>query len=197
MKPKKLFYTIFIFMMSLTITAQEYKKVIKNEFNEYMTFIEAKNFKKALDFVLPESFQIIPKAQLLKLLEQSYNDPSYKIEFKNSTIFDIGDVQKFGKKYYSLLNYSTQMDMKIMNTNDLTAEGKKTLIDHTISVYQKVYGADNVRYNSGTDFFEIIIQRPVYAISNDGKINWKFLVVEKQQMSMLEKLLPKELIDKI
>ena len=63
--------------------------------------------------------------------------------------------------------------------------------------FEKNFGSENVKYNKETDFFEILVEKQVYTISQDGKTDWKFLVIEKKQKVLLEKLLPKELVDKI
>jgi hypothetical protein len=150
-----------------------------------------------MNYVIPEFFEIIPKSQMIKLMEQTFNNPSMEFELKNPKILSINDAQKIEEKFYSLLSYSNQMNMKILNEGEETEDEKKMRIGLTQLSFEKNFGSENVKYNEETDFFEILVEKQVYTISKDGIKDWKFLVIEKKQKVLLEKLLPKELVDKI
>ena len=197
MKIKQIIFSVLFLIISSTGNAQDYKKTIEIEFNEYLNSIVNKNFAKSMNYVIPEFFEIIPKSQMIKLMEQTFNNPSMEFELKNPKILSINDAQKIEEKFYSLLSYSNQMNMKILNEGEETEDEKKMRIGLTQLSFEKNFGSENVKYNKETDFFEILVEKQVYTISKDGKTNWKFLVIEKKQKVLLEKLLPKELVDKI
>ena len=197
MKIKQIIFSFLFLIISSTGNAQDYKKTIEIEFNEYLNSIVNKNFAKSMNYVIPEFFEIIPKSQMIKLMEQTFNNPSMEFELKNPKILSINDAQKIEEKFYSLLSYSNQMNMKILNEGEETEDEKKMRIGLTQLSFEKNFGSENVKYNKETDFFEILVEKQVYTISQDGKTDWKFLVIEKKQKVLLEKLLPKELVDKI
>ncbi|MEM6379969.1 MAG: hypothetical protein AAF705_17370, partial [Bacteroidota bacterium] len=144
-----------------------------------------------------EFFEIVPKDQLIGLMETTFNNPSMEFEIKNPKILNIKDAQEIENKYYALLTYSNQMDMKVLGPQGETGDEKKNRIKTTQLALEQTFGSENVSYNVETDFFEIQSQKDAYGISKDGETNWNFLVIEKDQKLILEKLLPKELADKI
>jgi hypothetical protein len=154
-------------------------------------------FEKSMDYMVPEFFEIIPRAQMVSAMEQAFNNPSVKIEIKNQKILAINDSKKIEDKYYSLLTYSNQLNMKILGTGEETNDEKTARINMTKLSLEQTFGTGNVEYNTETDFFEVQSQKDAYGISLDGQSDWKFLVIEKDQKIILDKLLPKELSDKI
>ena len=131
MKIKQIIFSVLFLIISSTGNAQDYKKTIEIEFTEYLNSIVNKNFAKSMDYVIPEFFEIIPKSQMIKVMEQTFNNPSMEFELKNPKIISINDAQKIAEKFYSLLSYSNQMNMKIRNEGEETEDEKKMRIGLT------------------------------------------------------------------
>lgn len=195
MKTRKMLYTLLLIVVSIIVNAQDYKKAILADFDTYVGFVKAKNYKKAFDYFAPEFFEIYPKSELLKLAEISSSNNSTHLE--NTKVYGIADAQKIGNKYYSMLTYSMQLYIKVEHERDKTESDKQQLVDFSKSVYDDLYGAKNVLYNKEADTFEILIELPAYAVSDNGQKNWKFLYAEKHTMDMLKQLLPKEVFEKL
>ncbi|WP_405377735.1 hypothetical protein [Nonlabens sp. Asnod3-A02] len=193
---KQLITLLFITVSSIAL-AQETKNQIQADFTNYLNSIVNMELEKSLDYMPTEFFDIIPKAKMLEVMKQTFNNPDMEIDIKNPTILKIDDAQKIENKYYSLLTYSSQMDMKINGEEHETEEDKKLRISMTKTAFQQSFGAENVVYNDTTGFFEIQSQKDVYGISDNGKTGWKFLVLEKNQKVILEKLLPAQLIENL
>ncbi|MDX6182072.1 hypothetical protein SGQ44_14000 [Flavobacterium sp. Fl-77] len=194
---KKTLFTVLILVTSAVVTAQEYKKAIEKSFTEYLNAIANKEFEKSLDFVVPEFFDIYPKGQMIAVMEQTFNNPAIKFELKDPKILKINDAKKIENKYYSLLSYSHQMNMKVNEGAEQSEEEKKAQNSLIATSLKEEFGEGNVKYNDTTGFFEIQIEKQVYTISKNSQTDWKFLVIEKKQKAFLEKLLPKELLDTI
>jgi hypothetical protein len=197
MKLKQNLFTILFLTISTIGIAQDYKNELKKEFNDYLSTIVNMEFEKSMEYIIPEFFEIIPKSQMIKVMKQAFNNPSMEIEITNPKIIEVKDKKEIENKYYSLLTYSNQMNMKIEGEDEETEDEKTTRINLTKLSLENTFGSENVEYNKETDFFQIQSQKDVYGISNNGENNWKFLVVEKKQKMILEKLLPKELSEKI
>lgn len=193
---KTLLIVLFL-VTSTTENTQDYKENIKSEFMEYLNSIVNMEFEKSMEYITPEFFEIIPKSQMLKLMEQTFNNPEMEFEIKNPEILKVNDSEKIENKFYSLLSYSNQMNIKFTSEEEETEDEKKMRINLTKLSLEKTFGSENVKYNTDSDFFEIQSKKDVYAISLDGKTNWKFLVIEKNQKVILDKLLPKVLSEKI
>lgn len=195
MKTKKALFTLLLFIIAIVSNAQDYKKGIVNDFDKYNALINAKSFEKALEYIAPEFFEIHPKSEFLKLMQVAVNDPSFLPQ--KTTLYEIADAQKIENKYYSLLTYSIQMRIKVVHKKNKTEDDKEQLITFTKSVYNGMYGPENVLYNKETETFEILAERPGYAVSIDGQKNWKFFFAEKHYMDKLKELLPKQVFDKL
>lgn len=197
MKLKKKLATILFLTICTIGNAQDYKKELKKEFNQYLSTIVNMEFEKSMEYITPEFFEIIPKAQMIKAMKMAFNNPGMEFEIKNPKILKVNDKKEIENKYYSLLTYSNQLNMKIKGEEGETKDEKTTRINLTKLSLEKTFGSGKVVYNEKTEFFEIQSQKDVYAISKNGKSDWKFLVIEKKQKMILEKILPKELSEKI
>jgi hypothetical protein len=197
MKIRSLLFS-FVLLHS-TALCQEYKSAIESRFNEYISALIDKDFRKSMDYISPDFFTIVPKEQIIAMMDQTFNNPEIEIVLKEPKILKIEDSELIEKKYYSLLTYSNKMNMKFLrkDAEAETEEDYKSRIGIIQSSFEENFGPGNVRYNEETAFFEINVEKQVYAISADGKTGWQFLVVEKKQKPMLQKLLPKQLLDRI
>ncbi|SFD43721.1 hypothetical protein [Algibacter pectinivorans] len=197
MKLKQKLFTILFLTISTIGIAQDYKNELKKEFNDYLSTIVNMEFEKSMEYIVPEFFEIIPKSQMIKVMKQAFNNPGVEIEITNPKIIGIKDKEEIESKYYSLLTYSNQMNMKIDGESEETKDEKTTRINLTKLSLESTFGSENVEYNEKTEFFKIYSEKKVYGISKNGKSNWKFLVLEKGSKIILDKLLPKELAEKI
>ena len=73
-------------------------------------------------------------------------------------------------------------------------EAKKQDTSITMAALRNQFGQDNVKYDASTGFFHVKVIKKVIANSADAK-NWTFLVIEEAQKPVLEKFVPKELLD--
>ena len=191
--------TILLLAVSTVAFSQDYKKEIEKQFLEYNNLIVKRDFEKSMDFAPEEFFKIIPKDQMILVMEKTFNNPEMEFELKEPEISEITESQKIEDKFYSLVNYSSLMNMKFKN-ND---QKEETDTEHKLRMnmiklsFEKTFGSENVKYDEKTEVFEVNAQKQAYAISKNGKTDWKFLVIEKKQRFILDKLLPRQLAEKI
>ena len=152
-----------------------------------------------MDFIPEEFFEIIPKEQMILVMEKTFDNPELEFELESPKIIEISEPEKIDNKYYSLVSYSSFMKMRFLNSEQKEeTETEKGLRMNMIKLsLEEAFGSGNVHYNEKTDFFEINAQKQAYAVSANGKTGWKFLVIDKKQKFILNKLLPKQLADKI
>ena len=202
---KKIFIlTIFTLIIlscktTKTVSNQVYKENIKTAFVEYNNHILNMEFEKSMEYMLPEFFEIIPKSQMVLLMKQTFNNPEMEFKMDKPKDIIIGNAKKINEKYYSLINYTYDIKMKF-NNNDETeiSDDEKKLTQNLIKLsLEKTFGSENVKFNNETEFYEIHSKKDAYGISKDGLTDWKFVVIEKKQKYILEKILPKELTENI
>lgn len=191
---------LLFFVSSLTFgqSDESYKENINKDFIDYNELILRQEFEKSMDYMLPEFFEIIPKNQMVMLMQQIYNNPD--LEFKMDKPKDIvyGEPRKIEEKYYSEITYSYNINMKFKSIEEGEDEKQQELTKTLTKLsLEKTFGSGNVKYDDETEFFEIHLIKNAFGISKNGKSDWKFVVVEPKQKFILEKILPKELTEKL
>ena len=187
---KNIFLLLFI-LFSALFFGQNFKTDVENQFRDYNSLISSKNFKKAMDLYANEDFfKIVPKEQLIEMMEMVMNAP--EMEFKmhppeNIIIDEKNVVNENGKKYLKLI-YNQRLDMKFKDS--------KVKPKDLLSALQGQFGYNQVRYNEKTDFFEINTIKSTVANSSDFK-NWKFTVIEKNQIPILKQFIPEKFLKEL
>lgn len=175
------------FALSLTIQAQNYKADIQTQFNEYTSLLVKKEFAKSLQYMNPEFLKLVPKEQLVKVMEAAFSNPEIEMVMDNPRIVSIGEKKTIGGMNYVKMMYTNNLNMRF--------KGEATAADTGIvkTALQGQFGEENVTYNPKTKFYRIKVTKPVIANSADNK-KWTFIVVEDKQKAVLQKFIPKELL---
>ena len=190
--------TVFLLLLtSSSAFAQDYKNNIDTDFTDYVNLLINQDFEKSMDYIPEAFFDILPKETLIAVLKKTFNNHDMQIELKDPKILKIQDVRKIEGKYYSELTYSNIMNMKMIGEEDESEEDKELRISLTKRAFEKTFDKNNVSYDEETEFFSIYVVKDVYAISNNGETEWKFLTIEKNQKEVLKTILPKKLWNKL
>ena len=179
-------------------TDENYKENLNKDFIEYNDLILNQDFEKAMDFMLPEFFEIIPKNQMILLMKQVYNNPDLEFKADKPKDIEYGKSKKIEGKYYSEITYSYDIKMKFNNVDESKDEEQNKLNRNLMKLtLEKTFGSGNVKFNEETEFYEIHSIKNAFGISENGTSDWKFVIVEPKQKFILEKILPNELTEKL
>lgn len=196
----KILLILLMLVSNLTFgqTDETFKENLNKDFIEYNDFILNQEFEKSMDYMLPEFFEIIPKNQMILLMQQIYNNPDLEFQADKPKDIVYGELNKIEERYYSEITYSYDIKMKFNNLEESEDEEqndlKKNLLKLTL---EKTFGSGNVIFNQETEFYEIHSIKNAFGVSQNGMTDWKFVVIEPKQKFILEKILPKELTEKI
>mgnify|MGYP006924550967 CR=1 FL=1 len=185
-------------IMNKSKALTETQNTLRTDFTKYLDLIINKEFRKSMDYMVPEFFEILPKEDLIEEMEQTMNNPDIDIELKEPKILEIGKITKVANRFYSKLKYSSMINMKFKGEDEETKENEKMRIDFMQFSLEATFGSENVTYNVETDFFKVYSEQDIIAISDNGKSAWKFLVVDEKdevQMLFLEQLVPEEVLN--
>lgn len=174
-----------ILFISTTVFSQAYKDSIKTQFLRYTDLLVKKDIAKSMDYMNPELFKIVPKQQLIAVIEKAYNDPDVEFGVADAVVLSVGDNKLINGMNYVKLQYSNAIIMRFKGSKQDPALIKKAL--------EGQFGAENVKYDAATENYRIVAVKDVIANSAD-KITWKFIAIEERQKPMLEKFIPKELL---
>ena len=172
----------------VSLFAQPFRDSITSQFLRYTDHLVRKEFSKSTDYINPGFFKIIPKAQLITVIEKTYNNPSLDFKIEKPAIVSIGDPKTIDGNNFVKMQYSNYLSMHFKNDSQKvqdTALTKKAL--------EVQFGPDNVTYNSSTDTYKVFVIKNVIA-SSANKRDWYFVVVEEKQKPILLKFIPRELL---
>lgn len=186
-----------LIITSFTSYSQQYKKTIEKQFLTYTNHLIEKDFKGACNYIIEDFFKIIPKDQLVLMMEKTFNNPDIEFAIDSPKIIKIEDSRKFNANDYARLQYSNLLRMKFVipaeDGETVSEEEKEMTTSLTKANLEKTFGDSNVRYDAATGYFTIFSIKDVVATSADGE-KWKFVVVEEKQKPILSKFLPKEML---
>jgi hypothetical protein len=192
---KHTFTLLLLSFLSITSVAQDYKANIKQRFNEYCGYLSAGEFDKSLDYVPEAIFTVVPRAQMVALFEQMLKGKEMQIKFISFDIKDVADIRKIDTCYYVRVKYLGVMSMKMNSGKTESADEKANRMAMTKQAFANAFGSDNVKLDESTETYTITAAKSSWAISKNGQTGWKFVNVEPKQRLIMEKILPKELID--
>jgi hypothetical protein len=182
---RTLLFCILCVIVSGVAFGQAYKDSIRSQFQEYSELLIKKDFQASLRYINPEFLKIVPGTQLVAAMEKVMNNPDVELKVDEMKVVSIGDTHSINGKHYVQLRYSTNMSMRMMQSGD-TAAIKEGLAAQ--------FGKENVKYDAATSFYQLRMFKNVVADSQDGK-HWTFVVAEDRQRSILEKFIPRELLN--
>ncbi len=184
-------------LSNLVMCQQDYKQTIEAEFTDYLNTIVNMEFEKSVEYIVPEFFDVVPKSQVIMMMQQGVKSKLMETEILNPQILKIDNAVKIDGKYYVLLTYSSEMKIRFFGIEDETKYEKSSRLSMTKGYLEDTFGSDNVYYNDEKDRFDIQSVKDVYAISENGQDNWRFLVIEKDQKMIIDHVLPTEISEKL
>lgn len=188
---KKLLLVWVACLLLITTYAQNSKEAIK-QFNDYSQLVLEKQFDKALDHVHEGIFEIAPREQMKAILEQTLNNDMMEVEMSMPEVQGISAIKKIENTHY--LKFISKNIVKMRFSTQAIGEGEAAINQLKQGLVAQ-FGEANVAYDNTTRFFSVTAVKPVIATSVDKK-DWKFVTIDSEQLiPMLEKFIPKEILD--
>lgn len=185
-----LLFIVLYFVISTNTFAQDYKDNIQSNFEQYFTHLLANETDEAMDYIMPEVFEYISKEDFKVLLEEQINNPEFNIQFKTLGFRDFNSPQIYNQDYYAQLKHDYEMHV-YYELEEGEDEFMKKLM---LIMLQKEFGEEHVSHDEATDIYIVKRTHELIAKSKDGVTNWTFIVVEKEQLVLLDKFLPEDLL---
>lgn len=169
----------------------KYEKDIVRDFLVYFHLIQNREIGKALDYVNPRFFELVPLNEMQKLLESVFKMSGMEYKLGNPTFRKIGKVQNFNKINYVKIWYASPVEMRfvLQDTDEQT-------VSAMIANFETQYGAGNVVFDKSTGFYKINAEKSAIASSEENMNNWKFITVDNEKMAaILSKIIPEEVLN--
>ncbi|WEK70555.1 MAG: hypothetical protein P0Y62_03160 [Candidatus Chryseobacterium colombiense] len=114
------------------------------------------------------------------------------VNIQDFKIYNIEKPQLIDKEYFSIINYSFRIKLKIDWNSNPNKDIVKRKIDEAMILK---YGKENVQYLASDDYYLINARMKACAISSEGK-DWTFLVLDKKYKSEIVGIVPEKILEK-
>ncbi len=199
MKNRLLLITIIFAFGITTLVSKTPQENIKSDFITYLNHMINQEFAESVDYLYPELFEFVPKEQMISTMEETFNSPEVKISLNKPNVINVGEVRHIDSVYFCKLKYSHLMNMKFEDSKDtsITQQEIELRNNLTLSNLESTFGKENVSYDATDSSFDILSIKDSYAKSYDGLTDWKFIDIEKDNLMLLNLLLPPQLVEEI
>ena len=194
MKNTIIYFTVLL-ISSLVLFAQQ--EQIQSDFEDYLELIQTQQFDKAMDYMYPEFFDIMNREMMVSLMEQTFNTPELTISLSPPRIDSIGRVEYIDSLYFAPINYTHFMTMKFNPQEGETEEDIKMRDEFAVVSLKMKFGDENVDYDSISKELHITSNKIVYARSENGESDWKFIEIDTESMYMIKAILPEEIYNRV
>jgi hypothetical protein len=195
---RKILILLIICFSALHLKAQDVTQQIKNQFTQYSSLIIDKKFEGALSYMNPDFFKIIPKEQMILLLEKTFSSIDFDYKTGLPTLSDFQPAKLIENKHYIKFTSNSPLQIKFKESKGDApkTDNEKKLSQTLIKLaLEKQYGANNVTYDEPTGYYNIMTHKSVIANSDNKMTDWKFVIVEPAQKNLLSRFIPAELLD--
>ena len=196
MKIKLTLFVSFFLLLSISAFSQTYKENIKKDFKYLNDLIISGQYDEAIDLFPKEIVEATSREQLKAAFTQLLNSKDFKASIMEYEIIEVSQPEKIDSAYYAALRYSSKVQMTFTPPENETQEAKTDRLQRIKLGLSNAFGSDKVQLEESTGTFTMTPIKRSYAISANGKSNWKFVNIEPTQRVIMEKVLPKQLLDR-
>ncbi|WP_438965755.1 hypothetical protein [Flavobacterium sp.] len=192
MKNLKIFALSF-FVFALNSVVAQNQETLEKETNKMYEATLKMDFDKIIEYTYPKIFDLVPKDQLKGILQQTFDNDEFKMEFVAvNPNFEYGKVSKIEEKSLAIINYKVSMTMTFYE------ELEQETIDLMINTFKAAGSYDEVNYDLDKKAFIIATRTKMIAVSDElTKKQWKFITYDKKNRKIAEMLLSDSILTKL
>lgn len=190
---KNIFLTIIVCFISNTVFSQDLK-ALQQETDKMFKATSKMNYDEILDFSYPKLFDIITRDQMKELLEMTFNNEQFSINFLPiEPNFNFGPIKKIENKSLSLIKYNLGMSMHFYEPID--ANMVETMIS-ALKSQGESYG--DIKFDTEKNTFYIKGVSTMIGVADEITDNkWKFITYDKNKREIGEMLLSDSILNKL
>jgi hypothetical protein len=161
------------------------KAAIRTVMIQYDKVFREADWDGLLDIIHPAVFKDLPRTQLKKQLEESFETKDYRMRFTGVTIDSIHPVMNHDNDRYSLVDVTVSAGM------DMTATPSPSVCDAMKS------DPNFVSCSVDSNKIKFSLRDRCYAIYKGDKKKWFILSKDEETEDIVHKIVPKEVRDKL
>ena len=191
-----LFYT-FVFTLP-SVFAQTEVDSIKQTVLAYFKTMETFDMKASVEYLHPAIFDLVPKNNMIEMLEQSFKDPEVRLKMDSAEILKVSPILEDNNIKYGLVNYSFLMHMTMMDgEKPLTDTNDKSALMFTYNMIKGKYGDKKVRLESAKGTIHVLSETSLFAIKAPGFDGWKFLENKENMTKVFDGIIPENILTQL
>lgn len=176
---------------SSTATKGNYKEAIETRLLSYFNLTNNSEWNEMLDMVYPKVFVRIPRQDMLNQF-QGMEQSGMFLQTDNVKVQKVSEVFTVNEEDFVFVDYYSDLTMSLQGERFQDPAVQARFIEEL----GKFYGFENVTKNAdGTEIY-VKANRVIFAVSEAGKNDWKFVENNTPDMTILEGILPTEIIEK-
>ncbi len=197
---------LFFVLLSTTIFAQAQieltgvkEKKLLSDFNAYQKHMGNEDFDRAMDYVYPSVFNILPRERMVEQLEKGmHNEKLETAILPASEVKIVKDgLKKNGQEYY-LIHYKNRIKITYKQKPSEPDLNFNQRMDYFYHKLRKFYGEKHVKRDESEPYtFSIDVPKTMLAVYASDKDRFYFLDYDdapKRQM-MLARILDNDIIE--
>lgn len=178
--------------------AQTAADTIKQTVLAYFKTIETFDMKTSVEYLHPAIFDLVPKSNMIEMLEQSFKDPEVKVKMDSAAILKVSPILIEDKIRYSLVNYSFIMHMTMMDgEKPMTDTNEKSGLMFTYNMIKKKYGEKKVRLEAEKGTIHVLSETSLFAIHAPEFDGWKFLENKENMTKVFDGIIPENILKQL
>jgi hypothetical protein len=176
---------VLLVLSSCLLKAQSEDTVLNSVLKEYFYCCSQFDVAKQMDLIYPRVFEIVPKKELVKAMEDFYKSPDLVMSVDSIAITKVDKISKFENGFFTRFNHFSSIKLKVADMDKSDTE----MVTAVMDMLAELFGEKNVQYNKSTGYFTISQHSESLAI-NDNYTQSKWRLVAIEDKKMLSKIIP-------
>ena len=189
---KKLLFALLVAGLPIISNAQEDTSLV-NKLNAMLSFTQAKDFEKVMEYTYPKLFTILPQKSMIGSMKFAFDSEDFTVELDSLKILKIFPIFKINDTSYVKVRHTMLMKIKFLEPYDTL---KKELKEIMVSFMSQKYGEENVRLDPVANSVNVFVTPDIVGIK-DNSSKWTFVNLNEDKPQILNMLFSKEVLDKL
>jgi hypothetical protein len=187
---KYIFFLLAFLYGSVSFAQKTTDPELTKRLNAYLRLTRESKFNELMDYTHPKIFTIMPREQLVEIMEKSFDNDQMTIGIDSIGTTTISPDFVLKTARYKKIGYWMVISVVFKDT---TVTSDESFVARATSSFEKGFPGAKVYFNPNTKHFEIRATSLMIAIKDSPAKPWYFLGYQRDE-ALLNKLYPKEVI---
>jgi hypothetical protein len=186
---KKLTILLLSFFFLAAHAQKNTEPQLSTRIMEYLLHTKNLAFDKAMDYTHPRLFAIVPREQLVEIMEQAFHNGQMKFSFDTMAVSAISPDYKFGNATYRKVDYHMSMTIVLDDSTDLKNSQMAAAMQQS---FETAFPKKKITIDAAKNAIRVAGKDIMFAIKDKQAPDWKFLGYDRSNPALLSQLYPKQ-----